>query len=57
MKTAPTTWKVRNQLPDGSWGPEREVTLAQYRAEIDAAKVHAIEIYRANVAQRQEQTQ
>ena len=42
------TWKIRNQLPDGTWGPEREVTLAQYRAEGDAAVKWALQVYRAN---------
>lgn len=40
------TWKIRDQMPDGSWGPEREVTLEQYRAEIEAAKKRAAEIFR-----------
>jgi hypothetical protein len=48
------TWKIRDQLPEGDprgdFGPEREVTLAQFRAEIDAAKANAMAIYRANVA-------
>ena len=35
------TWKIRSQLPTGKWGPERTVTLVQYRAELDAAKAHA----------------
>jgi hypothetical protein len=42
------TWKIHDQMPDGSLGPEREVTLAQYRAELDANKAKAIAIYRAN---------
>ena len=47
------TWKIRDKLPNGSWGPEREVTLAQYRAEVDAASKRALAIYRANAeAQR-----
>lgn len=39
------TWKIRDQQPDGSWGPEREVTLAQYRAEVEAAKAKAAAIF------------
>lgn len=40
------TWKIRDQQPDGSWGPEREVTLAQYKAEIAAASQRAMEMFR-----------
>jgi len=40
------TWKIRDQMPNGSWGPEREVTLEQYRAEIEAAKARAVEAFR-----------
>jgi hypothetical protein len=47
---AERTWKIRDGQPDGSWGPEREVTLAQYRAEIAAAAEHALAIHRANAA-------
>lgn len=35
------TWKIRDQMPDGSWGPEREVTLEQYKAEMAAASKRA----------------
>jgi hypothetical protein len=48
--TAERTWKIRDQLPTGAWGPEREVTLAQYRAEVDAATSRARAIHQANVA-------
>ncbi len=34
---AQRTWKIRSQLPNGEWGPEREVTLAQYLVEHEAA--------------------
>jgi hypothetical protein len=44
------TWKIRDQLPDGSWGPECEVTLAQYLAEVKAKAARAMEIHRQNVA-------
>jgi hypothetical protein len=44
------TWKIRDQMPDGSWGPEYTVTLEQFlaanRAKADAAKA----IHAANVA-------
>ena len=40
------TWEISNI--DGS--NKRTVTLAQYRAELEAAKVAAIAIHRANVA-------
>ena len=40
------TWKIRDQLPNGKWGPEREVTLEQYRAEIAAAAKRAKEIFK-----------
>lgn len=46
----PRTWKIRDQLPNGQWGPYREVTLAQYRAEIEAAKRKAEAIHAANAA-------
>ena len=49
MATAERTWKIRDQLPTGEWGSEREVTLAQYRAEIDAAGARALAIHQANV--------
>lgn len=50
-KPAERTWKIRDHMPDGSWGHEREVTLAQYRAEIDAAKKRALEIFKRNAAE------
>lgn len=40
------TWKIRDQLPNGKWGPEREVTLEQYRAEIAARAQKAREIFK-----------
>jgi hypothetical protein len=49
MTKTQKTWKIRDQLPNGKWGPEREVTLAQYRQEIEARKAKAIDIFRANV--------
>jgi hypothetical protein len=45
------TWKIRSQMPDGSWGPYRTVTLEQYLAEIAAASAEARAIHTANVAQ------
>ena len=39
------TWKIRDQLPTGKWGLEREVTLAQYKDEIAAASAKAKAIY------------
>lgn len=42
------TWKIRDQMPNGTWSAEREVTLAQYRAELVAAHLRAIHAYRAN---------
>lgn len=44
------TWIIRDQQPDGSWGPEREVTLDQYRAEINAASRRAREVFEAAAA-------
>ena len=46
---AERTWKIRDQMPDGSWGPEYSVTLAQYlaknRASCDAARaIHAANV-------------
>jgi len=55
MAAAERTWKIRDQLPTGEWGSEREVTLAQYRAEIDAANARALAIHQANVAAVAEQ--
>ena len=50
LRTAPhatdRTWIIRDI--DGK--NPREVTLAQYRAEVDAAKAKAEAIYRANAA-------
>jgi hypothetical protein len=47
----PKTWKIQTwDCAKQSFGPEREVTLAQYRAEIDAATVKARAIHAANVA-------
>lgn len=42
------TWQIRDQLPNGKWGPYREVTLAQYRSEIEAAKAKASAIFKAD---------
>lgn len=42
------TWKIRDQLPTGEWGPEYEVTLAQYLAKVKTDSAKAMEIYRAN---------
>jgi hypothetical protein len=44
------TWEIRDQLPDGSWSDKRTVTLAQYRAEIEAAKERAMIAFRASLA-------
>ena len=38
MTTTQQTFKIRTRLPSGKWGPERKVTIAQYRAEMDEAK-------------------
>jgi hypothetical protein len=47
----PKTWKIRTwNCATQSLEPEREVTLAQYRAEIDAANAKARAIHAANVA-------
>lgn len=46
----PRTWKIRDQLPDGSFGPERSVTLEQYREEVAAKSRRAIEIFQRNAA-------
>jgi hypothetical protein len=46
--TSHRTWKIRDQQPDGSWGPEREVTLEQYKAEIAAAADRAKSIFKRN---------
>jgi hypothetical protein len=45
------TWKIRDQLSDGSWGPEREVTLAQFKADNEAKKTIALAKFKANVAE------
>lgn len=42
------TWTIRDQMPDGSWGPEREVTLAQFLAETKAKQTRAVEIFKRN---------
>ena len=47
---ADRTWKIRDQLPNGKWGPEREVTLAQYKAEVQAKSKKAMAIFKANAA-------
>jgi hypothetical protein len=39
------TWTIRDQMPDGSWGPEREVTLAQYLAETRQRADHAKAVF------------
>ena len=44
------TWKIRDQMPDGSWGPEREVTLEQFLTESKAKSEKAREIFRASVS-------
>lgn len=44
------TWKIRDQQPDGSWGPEREVTLEQYKAEVVSASKRAVETFKRNAA-------
>jgi hypothetical protein len=44
------TWKIRTwDCDQRALGPEREITLAQYRAEVDAANAKALAIYKANV--------
>ena len=44
------TWDCGKQ----AYGPEREVTLAQYRAEVDAANARARTIYAASVKSLQQ---
>ena len=44
--TAPQTWEISDI--DGS--NKRVVTLKQYRAELDAAKIRTLAIYRAACA-------
>lgn len=44
------TWKIRDGMPDGTWGPERKVTLEQYRAELNANAERAKRIHAENVA-------
>jgi hypothetical protein len=49
MQMTDKTWKIRTwDCASQSYGPEREVTLAQYRAEISAANRLARAIYKAN---------
>jgi hypothetical protein len=45
---AQSTWKIRDQLPNGKWGPEREVTLDQYKAEVAAKSAAARAIFANN---------
>lgn len=42
------TWKIRDQLPSGKWGPEREVTLEQFKTENAAKAKAALAIFRAD---------
>ncbi len=42
------TWKIRDQMPDGKWGPEREVTIEQFLADNAAKAAAAREIFRRN---------
>lgn len=44
------TWKIRDQMPDGSWGPEREVTLEQFLAESRRKAQQAKAAFAANAA-------
>jgi hypothetical protein len=44
------TWTIRDQMPNGSWGPAREVTLAEFLAEHKAKSQIALQKHRANVA-------
>jgi hypothetical protein len=44
------TWKIRDQQPNGSWGPEREVTLEQYLAEIRQRADQAVAIFKRAAA-------
>jgi hypothetical protein len=47
--TTERTWEVRDMRADGTCGPPRQITLAAYQAEIEAAVARAVAIYRANV--------
>lgn len=42
------TWKIRDWDAQGRIGPEREVTLAQYRAELEAAKAKALAAFNSD---------
>jgi hypothetical protein len=51
------TWKIRTwDCEKRELGPERELTLAQYRAEVDAANVVARAKYRASVIAIEKET-
>jgi hypothetical protein len=43
------TWTVRDMRADGTCGPPRQITLAAYQAEIEAAVARAVAMYRANI--------
>ncbi len=49
--TQQRTWKIRDQLPNGKWGEEYEVTLAEYRAKIEDAKAHAETVFKVGAAE------
>lgn len=44
---AERAWKIRDQMADGSWGPEYEVTLEQYKAKVKADSAKAMAAFRA----------
>jgi hypothetical protein len=44
------TWTIKDQMPDGSWGPERQVTLAQFLAETRHRADHAKAVFAKEAA-------
>jgi hypothetical protein len=49
LKMTERTWRIQDQLPNGEWGPEYEVTLAEYLAKTKAAQAKAMAIFKSNV--------
>lgn len=48
---ADRTWTIRDwNRETQSYDAPRDVTLAQFRAEVEAKKARALEIFRANAA-------
>lgn len=35
-------WTIRDQMPDGTWGPERSVTLAEFQTDHKAKTTIAL---------------